>query len=208
MRDNAKDWTHCNEWKDNLSDSDYKEFLLAAISNGIAYSRKNVPIYIWFAFKFYKTLIEIFEELKIPFDKVPIIWKKQTMPISWARYKRNYEPCLYAGFGSTHTGKNSRWFGENNEKAVWEINTDFNGSYVHPTQKPIALAARAIKNSSAVKNIVLDLFGGSGSTLMACEQTNRICRIMEYETIYCEAIMKRWEQFTGRKAELIINGKT
>jgi len=202
MRDSAKDWTYCNDWKDKMSRDKFKEFLSTAISNALIYSRKNLPIYIWFAFTFYDLLCEIFKELNIPYDKVPIIWKKQTMPISWARYKRNYEPCFYAGVGAAHTGKNSRWYGPNNEVAVWEINADFNGSYIHPTQKPIALAAKAIKNSSAIKNIVLDLFGGSGSTLMACEQLNRINRTMEYEPKYCEAILNRWEKFTDKKAVL------
>jgi len=73
----------------------------------------------------------------------------------------------------------------------------------HPqtTQKPVALAERAIKNSSQVKNIVLDFFGGSGSTLIACEKLNRKCYMMEISEMYCDVIIERWQNFTGRKAE-------
>ena len=206
MRDGAKDWTYCGWTEDSLSREDYKTFLRSFISNAIKVSIDNVPFYIWFAFAYYRILADVLDELKLPFDKVPIIWKKQTMPISWARYHRNYEPCIYAGHGAANTGKKSRWFGPKNEKAVWEINTDWNNSYVHPTQKPIALATRAIKNSYGVGNIVLDLFGGSGSTLMACEQTDRICYMMELDPIYCDVIIKRWEDYTDKKAELINEG--
>lgn len=73
----------------------------------------------------------------------------------------------------------------------------------HPTMKPISLCARAIKNSSKLGERVLDPFGGSGSTLMACEQTGRICHMMEYDPVYAEVIIRRWEEFTGKKAVLL-----
>ena len=71
---------------------------------------------------------------------------------------------------------------------------------MHPTMKPVKLIARQIKNSSKQKENVLDLFGGSGSTLMACEQLNRKCYMMELDPKYCDVIIKRWETFTGKKA--------
>lgn len=85
---------------------------------------------------------------------------------------------------------------------TWQIEKPLrNGE--HPTMKPIKLCARAINNSSRPSGIVLDLFGGSGSTLIACEQLNRICYMMELDPVYCDVIIKRWEEFTGQKAELI-----
>ena len=87
-----------------------------------------------------------------------------------------------------------------NESDLWEIAKDSN--YVHPTQKPVALCGRALKNHKKVVN-VLDLFGGSGSTLIACEQLNRKCYMMEISPIYCDVIIDRWEKFTGKKAEKI-----
>ncbi|MCE2506729.1 MAG: site-specific DNA-methyltransferase [Nitrosopumilaceae archaeon] len=84
---------------------------------------------------------------------------------------------------------------------MWEIKKDAHSSYKHPTQKPIELSKKAIQNSSRKGDILLDPFCGSGSTLMACEQTNRICYGMELDPAYVDVIIKRWEQFTGKKAK-------
>ena len=89
---------------------------------------------------------------------------------------------------------------------VWRISKDNVMEYVHPTQKPLALAATGIKNSSAPNDIVLDLLGGSGSTMMAAEQLDRRCYMMEYDPHYCDVIIARWEKLTGQKAERISDG--
>ena len=83
---------------------------------------------------------------------------------------------------------------------MWKIKKD--SKYQHPTEKPVELSIRAITNSSRPNNTILDLFGGSGSTLIACEKLNRKARVMELDPKYCDVIVKRWEQFTGKKAEL------
>ena len=93
-------------------------------------------------------------------------------------------------------------------RSVWQVKRDAVCDYVHPTQKPIALAGIGIKNSTAKGHIVLDLFGGSGSTLMAAEQLQRKARVMEYDPHYVDCIIARWEQFTGQKAKLLTNTKT
>lgn len=84
--------------------------------------------------------------------------------------------------------------------SVWEEKKDNPNDYVHPTQKPVALSARAIRSSTEIGDRVLDTFGGSGSTLIACEQINRICYTMELDPKYCDVIIKRWENLTGQKA--------
>lgn len=84
--------------------------------------------------------------------------------------------------------------------SVWKQKKDNPNEYVHPTQKPVALSARAIRSSTDFDGVVLDLFGGSGSTLIACEQLNRKCYMVELSEAYCDVIIKRWEQFTGKKA--------
>lgn len=89
--------------------------------------------------------------------------------------------------------------------SVWNIKKDNVNDYVHATQKPVELSALAIKNTSHEKDIVLDAFGGSGSTLIACEQLKRKCKMMELDPIYCDVIIERWEKFTGRKA-VKVNG--
>ena len=88
---------------------------------------------------------------------------------------------------------------------VWEIDR-YKKNDLHPTMKPINLMIKAVQNSSKTKDIILDIFIGSGSTLIACEKTNRKCYGMEIDPHYCDVIIKRWEDYTGQKAELI--GKT
>ena len=89
--------------------------------------------------------------------------------------------------------------------SIWQEKKDNPNEYVHPTQKPVSLSARAIRSSTDIGDNVVDLFGGSGSTVMACEQTGRSCYTMELDPKYCDVIIKRWEKFTGEKA-VLING--
>jgi DNA modification methylase len=95
----------------------------------------------------------------------------------------------------------------NRPMAVWKIGKDAPSTYVHPTQKPVELAEYAMGNFLKSGTIVIDLFLGSGSTLIACEKTNRKCRGMELDEKYCDVVINRWEQYTGNKAELL-NGPT
>ena len=87
--------------------------------------------------------------------------------------------------------------------SIWKIGRDAQASYVHPTQKPVCLPEEAIMNSSKGSDCIVDLFGGSGSTLIACEKTGRVNRTMELDPKYCDVIVKRWEDFTGKKAVLL-----
>lgn len=87
--------------------------------------------------------------------------------------------------------------------SVWNINGDFASNYVHPTQKPVMLMSKAIEHTTQYGDNVLDLFGGSGSTLIACEQTNRNCYMMELDPHYVDVIIERWENFTGQNAKLL-----
>jgi DNA modification methylase len=109
----------------------------------------------------------------------------------------DYEIILCSNNGAKITGKRIG--------CVWRIQKDNVNSYIHPTQKPVKLSAIAIENTTNTNNIVLDLFGGSGSTLIASEQLNRICYMMELDPVYCDVIVKRWEEYTGKKAELLEN---
>ena len=115
-------------------------------------------------------------------------------------YKQKHEPCLYW----KPTGKTLSWGGSSKEDTVWEIKREAKNDF-HPTQKPVELSERAIKNHSV--SIVLDLFGGSGSTLIACEKTARHCRMMELDPKYCDVIIKRWQEFTGQEATMESTGK-
>jgi len=125
-----------------------------------------------------------------------IIWVKNNAQfVSSAHYHGKHEPCFYAH----KKGKSCAWYGGKNKVTVWDVDRSNKNEY-HPTQKPVQLAVNAVSNSSIKDNIVLDLFGGSGSTLIACEQTNRKCYMMEIDPHYCQVIIDRWEKFTGNKA--------
>jgi len=128
-----------------------------------------------------------------------IIWVKQSAGMGWQDYRAQHEPILYGW----KEGKGSHYFiGVRDKTTVWNIKRDAQSSYAHPTQKPVLLPEESILNSSKEEDIVLDLFLGSGSTLIAAEKTNRKCYGMELDPKYCDVIIQRWEEFTGNKAEL------
>ena len=129
-----------------------------------------------------------------------LIWMKQSAGMGWQDYRAQHEPILYGW--KQGTGKHF-YCGDRAKTTIWKIGRDAQSKYVHPTQKPVALPEEAINNSSKGQDIVLDLFGGSGSTLIACEKTSRRARLMELDPKYCDVIVKRWEDFTGQKAELV-----
>ena len=135
-----------------------------------------------------------------PFSlKHTIIWVKNNHVLGRADYNYKHEPILY---GWKKKGTHI-FYGEGEFlTSVWDVNKPFK-SDLHPTMKPIALMENALLNSSQENDICLDLFGGSGSTLIACEKTNRKCRMMEIDQLYCDVIIKRWEDFASKKAILI-----
>lgn len=126
-----------------------------------------------------------------------IIWNKGGGGIGDLNhtFSTDYEVILCASNGKEITGKRIG--------SVWTIGKDTASSYVHPTQKPVKLSEFAIRNTTNINDSVLDLFGGSGSTLIACEQLKRNCYMMEYDPKYVDVIIERWEQFTGKNAVLL-----
>jgi len=134
-----------------------------------------------------------------------IIWMKQSAGMGWQDYRAQHEPILY-GWKDGDKGKHF-FSGDRTKTTVWKIGRDAQTTYKHPTQKPVALPEEAINNSSKGQDLVLDLFGGSGSTLIACEKTGRINRSMELDPKYCDVIVQRWQEFTGQTATLESNGK-
>ena len=130
--------------------------------------------------------------------KHELMWIKPSPVFSMGRldYDYQHEPILY-GWKGSHKFIGAGEF----TKSVWEIGRD--KGKLHPTMKPVALVSNALMNSSNRDSIVLDLFGGSGSTLIACEKLNRKCRMMEIDPIYCQVIIDRWEKYTNGKARKI-----
>lgn len=126
-----------------------------------------------------------------------IIWAKNTFTLGRSDYQRQYEPILYGW----KEGNDHYWCGARDQGDVWFFNKPQKND-LHPTMKPVELVCQAVKNSSKSKDIVLDSFGGSGSTLIACEKLGRYARLIELDPAYCDVIVKRWEDFTGKSAKL------
>ncbi len=128
-----------------------------------------------------------------------IIWVKEHPVLTRKDFMGNHEWCFYGWKkGGAH-----KWYGPANAVDVWPVKKISPQKMVHLTEKPVELAVRAIQYSSQMGDNVLDLFGGSGSTLIGCEQTGRKAFLMELDPPYCDVIVTRWEKFTGRKAERI-----
>jgi DNA modification methylase len=166
---------------DNLSDSDFETFIGEVCNTIKAIDPK--AYYIWCNWNFYGIL-----QGKLDY-KTCIVWAKNVFGMGNG-YRHQHEFCLF-------NGKIDEII--KNESDLWEVKKDRN--YVHPTQKPVALSVRAFGNHIKLLN-VLDLFGGSGSTLIGAEQTGRKAYLMELDPKYCDVIVTRWEQFTGKKAVL------
>lgn len=167
---------------DNLSEGEFEDFIDETVN---VIQAVNAPIhYIWCNWDFYGIL-----QGKLDY-KSCIVWAKNVFGMGKG-YRHQHEFCLFNGKIDDSI---------KNETDLWQIKKDHN--YVHPTQKPVELSYRAIGNHSGVQT-VLDLFGGSGSTLIGCEQRKVKCYMMELDPKYIDVIIARWEQFTGQKAVLL-----
>ena len=124
-----------------------------------------------------------------------IIWRKNTFSLGRADYHYQHEPILYGW----KEGAGHAWYGGRDQASVWDFPKP-QKSDLHPTMKPVDLIEKALRNSSKAGDMILDLFGGSGSTMIASEKTNRLCRMMELDRHYCDVIVRRWQEFTGRRA--------
>jgi DNA modification methylase len=131
-----------------------------------------------------------------------IIWAKNTFTLGRSDYQRQYEAILYGW----PEGRNHHWCGDRDQGDVWFFDKPAKND-LHPTMKPVALVERAIKNSSRRDAIVLDPFGGSGTTLIACCNTGRKARLLELDPRYCDVIVERWQTLTGHKATLENSGE-
>jgi DNA modification methylase len=132
-----------------------------------------------------------------------VIWAKNTFTLGRADYQRQYEPILYGW----KDGADHYWCGARDQGDVWHFDKPTRND-LHPTMKPVALAERALRNSSKSRDIVLDPFGGSGSLLIACEKAGRHGRLVELDPKYCDVIVRRWQEWTGEQARLDGDGRS
>jgi DNA modification methylase len=188
--------------REKLQNDDDVNMYDLPIKNAFLASKDEAPIYLWFADRFATDVIKGLSDAGYQV-RCWIIWNKNVAQFGaiGAQYKAKHEPCIYA----FKKGKAPNWNGPTNEVTVWDLARDHRNEH-HPTQKPTALAERAMGNHTV--KLVLDLFGGSGSTLIAAEKTGRNARLMELDPKYCDVIIKRWQDFTGKQAVHLESGKT
>lgn len=186
---------------DVQDDRRFRAFLLAAFQVLAANTKAGCPIYVCHADTEGYNFCGALTEAGWLFKQV-VVWIKDSFVMGRKDYHCRHEPILYGWKpGAAH-----RWWADRTQDTVWEIPRP-KRSTEHPTMKPVDLVARALHNSSRAGDVVLDTFGGSGSTLIACEREARVCRMVELDPKYCDVIVSRWEAFTGKKAERIDGGK-
>ena len=187
---------------DTLSGSDLSTLFEDSINTACIFTHDYAPFYIWYASG---KSVETFAGLSnTPISVRAIIaWYKVNSGLGafMAQYIPNYEPCIYGH----KEGKSIKWYGATDEKTIWELKND-NKNKLHPTQKPIELPERALKNSSQVGDIVYDAFTGSGSTMVAAHQLKRKCYGMELDPKYCQVIIDRMKKLDPA-LEVKINGE-
>ena len=179
---------------DVMSKEDFYIFLKDCFTTAYIFLKEDSSAYIWHSSAEQINFTKAFIDAGFTFSQ-QIIWKKP-MLLGRGKYQWAHEPCLFGNKGSPY-------FTDDRKKTtVWDFGGYDKSKNLHPTQKPIFIPEEAINNSSKQGSNVLDLFGGSGSTLIACEKLGRNCYTIELDPKYCDVIIKRWENFTGKKAEL------
>jgi DNA modification methylase len=198
----AKDKLRGNKRKilnDNLGNG-FEAFLLDACANILSVTKGAV--YVCMSSSELHTLQRAFLAAGGKWSTF-VIWAKHTFTLGRADYQRMYEPILY-GWPAGH---DRYWCGARDQGDVWFMDKPARND-LHPTMKPVALVERALRNSSKSRDIVLDPFGGSGSTLIACEKTGRQARLVELDPRYCDVIIRRWQDWAGGTAVLEGDGRS
>ena len=209
---------------DHMPEEDFRQFITTALGNYLLSMQDGATLYCFYKELGSGTFLTATQDAGLHFRQ-ELVWVKNQLVLGGAKYQNMYEPCIMATKGK----RLATWNGGRNQRSVIEsvdlMNEDDLRAAIrelldtattdvlrenkptkndlHPTMKPIRLLAKLIFNSTQEDDSVLDLFGGSGSTLIACEQTGRRCFTMELDPKYCDVIVQRWENFTGQKAVLL-----
>jgi DNA modification methylase len=180
---------------DNLDQPQYEEWLNNIFTNIGHFLDKGASAYIWNGHRQFYFMHQVLTGLDYYVSSV-ITWAKDNFAISFAPYNWQTEHCLF--FWKKNNGPHN-WYGDGKQNNLWYANRDCINNLLHPTQKPVSLAVKAIKNSSKRGDIVLDMFLGSGSTLIASETLNRRTFGIEVNPKYCDAIVRRYIAFVGKE---------
>lgn len=200
---------------DNKSDDEYREFLSKTISNALSVSEKDTHVFYYCDQQYIGMLQEIYKELGINSKRV-CMWIKNGFNVTpQIAFNKCYEPCVYGTRGKpylSHIKNLNEILNKEVETGnrtiddildifdIWLVKRISGQEYEHPTQKPPTLHEKALRRCTKINDTVMDLFGGSGSTLIACEQLKRKCFIMEQNPIFCQLIINRFEKYANKKA--------
>jgi DNA modification methylase len=176
---------------DRMSDADFKQFLEAAFRSYRTLVKPGASLYVCHSSSWQREFQNALEAADFEI-RCQLIWAKNTFAWGFGRYKFRHEPIFYAHVA----GEKDPWYGDKTQSTLWEEKKPA-ANRIHPTAKPVELVERALLNSSKAGDVVADLFGGSGSTLIACERRNRNARLMEIDPKYADCIVRRDEQYTA-----------
>ncbi|MED4628039.1 site-specific DNA-methyltransferase [Bacillus pumilus] len=203
---------HASILNDSMDNGQFDLFLREVFLNYSRIMNEKAAIYVFHAASYQRAFENEMRHADIDI-RSQCIWVKNSPTFGWAQYKYMHEPVFYA----FKKGCSPNWYGDRKQVTVWRADTSEEGEpatiwevsrgdtakYVHPTQKPLDLINIPLSNSSKKGDRVVDFFGGSGSTLMTCEQTDREALLLELDPYFCDVIKKRFTEFTGIEAELV-----
>jgi len=179
---------------DNKRGDALVSLLVDSLNAAMPHIQKEAPYYICLTWRTYSEFAEAMQQCGLPITAC-IVWDKKSIGPGTLHYRPQHEFIFYSKKPSkTH------WYGDKSQVDIWSMPRANGGHYEHPTQKPVELIGNALVNSSKQGDVVLDIFAGSGSTLIACERIARKARLIELEPKYCDVIIRRWQDFTGRQA--------
>ena len=196
--------SHYDYFKDLIKGDDAKGAdLIALVRDALATAKasckEGASAYVCFPWRTYSEFEDAMLSCGMAINSC-IVWDKKSVGLGHQDYRPQHEFIFYS--------KGGQFYGDRSQSDVWYMSRGSTAAYVHPTQKPVELVEKAIENSSKKGDAVVDCFGGSGSTLIACEKTGRHGRLMELDPKYCDVIVKRYIDFTGKNAILESSGKT
>jgi DNA modification methylase len=187
---------------DRMSDADFKLFLEASFRGLRTAVKPGASLYVCHSSSWQREFQNALEAAGFAV-RCQIIWAKNTFAWGFGRYKFRHEPLFYCHVA----GQKDPWYGDKTQSTLWEEKKPA-ANRIHPTAKPVELIERALLNSSKTGDIIADLFGGSGSTLIACERRGRSARLMEIDPKYADCILQRFQEYSGKNAILDGDGRS
>jgi DNA modification methylase len=187
---------------DRMGAEPFQQFLLAAFGSLRQVVKQGASVYLCHSSSWQREFQNALEAVGFEV-RCQIIWAKNTFAWGFGRYKFQHEPIFYAHVA----GEKDAWYGDKSQSTLWEEKKPA-ANRVHPTAKPVELIERALLNSSKPGDLVVDVFGGSGSTLIACERRRRKARLTEIDPQYADVIVRRWQEYTGKQAVLEGDGRS